>query len=382
MSDEEPSRPLMAPRKVRVLGRRPTGVRRRRRLTAALWLLLVCSALVVSCKSSDWEHETRRHRLPRDEILSIAYALNDRGRHTTREDQTCDFFAQMKSDLNSVLTENALPTLFVPEKKKVCKEEVVTHDAYDGATKSTKGAAALLLRYQRERRTAQSGICRQLRHHYVWNNTMPMLTTESAFRHLDVNEDGTLDVVFGFGTAAGNRGCGGGVAALDGRSGNELWRLYVAHELFALSCRLDLDADGVWDCIAGGRMAVRKLLVAQVSTTGDPSTVTSRLREGSLLIDRTTESLWQFQHKLLRRHLPDKPTVPGGKVHLLQEGSLPQDVQHGLGPKFAVGKRTGRELLPLVRQVSQRALAEVSDGVAALNLNKRPVPRVFVKRVA
>lgn len=29
---------------------------------------------------------------------------------------------------------------------------------------------------------------------------MPMLTTESAFRHLDVNGDGTLDVVFGFGT--------------------------------------------------------------------------------------------------------------------------------------------------------------------------------------
>lgn len=56
--------------------------------------------------------------------------------------------------------------------------------------------------------------------------------------------------------AAGGRGCGGGLAALDGRSGHELWRLYVAHELFALSCRLDLDADGVSDCVAGGRMAV------------------------------------------------------------------------------------------------------------------------------
>ncbi|XP_075750065.1 uncharacterized protein LOC119172507 isoform X2 [Rhipicephalus microplus] len=134
------------------------------------------------------------------------------------------------------------------------------------------GALVLVLRYQRLRWTPLSGACRKLRKHDVWHNTMPMLTTESAFRHVDVNEDGTLDVVFGFGTgldayryplvacdvylpAAGDRGCGGGLAALDGRSGHELWRLYVRHELFALNCRLDLDADGVWDCVAGGRMA-------------------------------------------------------------------------------------------------------------------------------
>ncbi|KAH9369275.1 hypothetical protein HPB48_012351 [Haemaphysalis longicornis] len=99
-----------------------------------------------------------------------------------------------------------------------------------------------------------------------------MLTTESAFRHLDVNGDGVLDVVFGFGTgldayryprvacdvylpASGGAGCGGGLAALDGRTGHELWRFYAAHELFALNCRLDLDSDGMPDCVAGGRMA-------------------------------------------------------------------------------------------------------------------------------
>ncbi|KAH7951835.1 hypothetical protein HPB52_013571 [Rhipicephalus sanguineus] len=47
MSDEEPSRPLMAPRKVRVLRRGPaTGVRRRS-FSGALWLLLACTALVI-----------------------------------------------------------------------------------------------------------------------------------------------------------------------------------------------------------------------------------------------------------------------------------------------------------------------------------------------
>ncbi|KAL1443307.1 hypothetical protein MTO96_030325 [Rhipicephalus appendiculatus] len=75
--------------------------------------------------------------------------------------------------------------------------------------------------------------------------------------------------------AAGDRGCGGGLAALDGRSGHELWRLYVTHELFALNCRLDLDADGVWDCVAGGRMAD---LLCRAITYGaeDPGTAANR----------------------------------------------------------------------------------------------------------
>ncbi|XP_077484241.1 uncharacterized protein LOC144094190 [Amblyomma americanum] len=180
MSDEEPSRPLMAPRRVRVLRRGPAAGARRRRCGAALWLLLACVAL---------------------------------------------------------------------------------------------GAAALVLRqHQQRRRARRAEGCRQLRVQDVWHRTLPMLTTESAFRHLDVNGDGELDVVFGFGTgldayrypavacdvylpASGPRGCGGGLAALDGRTGHELWRIYVAHELFALSCRLDLDGDGVADCVAGGRIA-------------------------------------------------------------------------------------------------------------------------------
>ncbi|XP_077562373.1 uncharacterized protein LOC144178412 [Haemaphysalis longicornis] len=188
MSDEEPSRPLMAPRKLRVQRRGPvTGIRRRRcRCSAAAWLLLACLAL--------------------------------------------------------------------------------------GAA-----AAVLVLRQQQRRRAAaarrgETEGCRQLRVQDVWHSTLPMLTTESAFRHLDVNGDGVLDVVFGFGTgldayryprvacdvylpASGGAGCGGGLAALDGRTGHELWRFYAAHELFALNCRLDLDSDGMPDCVAGGRMA-------------------------------------------------------------------------------------------------------------------------------
>lgn len=50
--------------------------------------------------------------------------------------------------------------------------------------------------------------------------------------------------------------CGGGMLALDGQTGNEIWRHYSAHEIFAVNCNVDLNADNIKDCLGGGRMAV------------------------------------------------------------------------------------------------------------------------------
>lgn len=50
--------------------------------------------------------------------------------------------------------------------------------------------------------------------------------------------------------------CGGGLLALDGKTGDELWRHYSAHEMFAVNCNIDLNGDGIKDCLSGGRMAV------------------------------------------------------------------------------------------------------------------------------
>jgi len=49
--------------------------------------------------------------------------------------------------------------------------------------------------------------------------------------------------------------------AIDGRSGQELWRRYTPHELYASNCNNDLNDDGIKDCILAGRMAVRLLKV-------------------------------------------------------------------------------------------------------------------------
>lgn len=48
--------------------------------------------------------------------------------------------------------------------------------------------------------------------------------------------------------------------ALDGKTGNEIWRHYSAHEIFAVNCNVDLNGDGIKDCLGGGRMAVSLLL--------------------------------------------------------------------------------------------------------------------------
>ena len=54
----------------------------------------------------------------------------------------------------------------------------------------------------------------------------------------------------------GQHPCFGGVLALDGISGKEIWRVYTKHEVFALNCNADLNSDGQRDCVAGGRAAV------------------------------------------------------------------------------------------------------------------------------
>ena len=123
--------------------------------------------------------------------------------------------------------------------------------------------------------------CDELEVTPVWQVKFPKLITEGSTRMLDVNKDGILDVVLGFGTGAdgynipefvcdiyfdGQRPCLGGVLALDGKDGHELWRLWTEHEIFSLTCQTDLDGDSVTDCVAGGRAGV---FLAVSSRTGE-----------------------------------------------------------------------------------------------------------------
>lgn len=113
--------------------------------------------------------------------------------------------------------------------------------------------------------------CQRLEIIPIWQVKFPKLIVEGSSRMLYVNEDKVLDVVFGFGTGAdgydvpedvcdiyfdGQKPCLGGIIALDGKTGVEIWRLWTKHEIFALTCQADLDGDGYIDCLAGGRAGV------------------------------------------------------------------------------------------------------------------------------
>ncbi|CAH1796048.1 unnamed protein product, partial [Owenia fusiformis] len=109
----------------------------------------------------------------------------------------------------------------------------------------------------------------------VWIAQLPKLTTEAAIRLVDVNQDGVLDVITGFGTGVdgviadpllckiyfnGSFPCQGGLLALDGLTGRELWRHYSIHEMFAVNCNYDMNKDGVLDCLGSGRAGVLQLV--------------------------------------------------------------------------------------------------------------------------
>ena len=122
-----------------------------------------------------------------------------------------------------------------------------------------------------------SGSCSRIALKPKWEAHFPNLTSESAIRFIDINCDGTLDVILGFGLKGDFLDghdfpffkkciysdvksdlpyCLGGILALDGKSGHELWRKRTTHEVFAIHCVLDVNSDGQVDCLITGRGGV------------------------------------------------------------------------------------------------------------------------------
>jgi hypothetical protein len=134
--------------------------------------------------------------------------------------------------------------------------------------------------------SSQSGIrpCTNFSSKEVWHRIIPKLMTETAIRLNDVNQDNVSDILVGFMTVLdgyfvdgvprkacdiyfnGSFPCFGGILALDGRTGHEIWRHYTIHEVFAINCNADLDNDGVLDCLIGGRVAVFEAISARHGT--------------------------------------------------------------------------------------------------------------------
>lgn len=113
--------------------------------------------------------------------------------------------------------------------------------------------------------------CTQITVQKVWSRVIARVNSESPLRKVDVNGDGVMDLVVGYGIDEmidDARGyiprctslktgltdmCGGGLMALNGINGETLWQRWTSFTIFSLKCTIDINSDGQSDCVAAGR---------------------------------------------------------------------------------------------------------------------------------
>ena len=86
-----------------------------------------------------------------------------------------------------------------------------------------------------------------------WSTLIDSVSTLSSPRAVDLNSDGTKDIVLGAGTDSTFSNYG--VIALDGVSGQLLWNLPTPDEIFTSAVFNDINNDTIPDIFIGGRNA-------------------------------------------------------------------------------------------------------------------------------
>ncbi|CAH2014193.1 unnamed protein product [Acanthoscelides obtectus] len=151
--------------------------------------------------------------------------------------------------------------------------------------------------------------CNNLRVKDVWSISLPKLTTDSAIRTIDVNEDGFEDVLFSFGT--GNNydvipadvfcpvfmgvppPCEGGVIALSGVNGEILWRQWLNDTIFSLQCSTDVNGDHINDCLAIGIKGTIIVISAKNgSVIWQINSGKSNIFVGNFIPDQDGDGIW------------------------------------------------------------------------------------------
>ncbi|XP_070496180.1 uncharacterized protein [Chironomus tepperi] len=113
--------------------------------------------------------------------------------------------------------------------------------------------------------------CQNLAVTTVWSRTLTKLNSEAPLRKSDLDGDFIEDIIVGFGVddsisfdgnndipqcTLPNSGqidlCEGGVMAINGATGDVMWKYWTPYAIFSLFCKFDINDDRVNDCIISG----------------------------------------------------------------------------------------------------------------------------------
>jgi outer membrane protein assembly factor BamB len=86
----------------------------------------------------------------------------------------------------------------------------------------------------------------------VWDNSFPVIGSQSSPRTIDINKDGVLDIVMGAGKNEFQKS-DMGIIALDGKTGALLWKQEAADQVYGSATFSDITGDKVKDVFIGGR---------------------------------------------------------------------------------------------------------------------------------
>lgn len=100
----------------------------------------------------------------------------------------------------------------------------------------------------------------------VWDKSFPGIGSQSSPRPIDINQDGTDDLVMG---ACKNeyQPTDMGVIALDGKSGDVLWQSDSHDQVYGAATLEDINNDGIKDVMIGGRWSYLRAIDGKTGKT-------------------------------------------------------------------------------------------------------------------
>ena len=163
-----------------------------------------------------------------------------------------------------------------------------------------------------------------------WEQDFFPAMSEATIELFDMNSDGIMDVV----TVEDFSQCKVRVVAMDGRNGTKFWQKQVNFPAFGVRCELDVNSDGVKDCLVTGRGA------GFAAIDG---------RDGSLLWDvdpSITFPPYNFYFPLIVEDLDNDGVDDIINMHSGDVSYKPDEHNRSPGYFVVVSGKTGQSLVP------------------------------------